>query len=159
MATASEKLESTSERENYQRLHRLIMAGCTTLLRDLFDSIIPPSRLAADLAKNEKYLKKNAGLTRVQFETLYPPSGNAVTSDDFDITLLLRLLRHICNLNEPTTGWDKLPEVDNYAVEAELARVKFYRNTILHMTDTKITEADFQSLWQEITAAMLAFAK
>ena len=160
MATASERLESTSERENYQRVDRLIVDGCTALLRDVFDSIIPPSTLAAVLASNKPHLKKHTRLSRVQCDTLYPPSGGVVSSEQFDITLLFSLLRHICRLPAPTNGWDAMPEADDLTLEAELARIKLYRNSVHgHVRDTRITKADFQELWQEIKAAMLGIAR
>ena len=159
MATASEKLESTSERENFQRLDRLNLDGCTALLRDLFDSIIHPSTLAATLATNEKVLKTKAKLTRVEKEILFPASGCVVTSEKFDISLLSRLLRCICNLTMPPSGWDDLPEVDDVTIEAELVRFKYYRNFVHgHERNSKVTQMDFQSLWQNIRASMLAIA-
>ena len=70
-----------------------------------------------------------------------------MSSEEFDITLLFSLLRHICSLPAPTKGWDTMPEADDVTLEAELARIKHYRNNVRgHVRDTRITEADFQEL-------------
>ena len=83
-----------------------------------------------------------------------------MSSEQFDITLLFSLLRDICSLPAPTNGWDAMPEADDLALEAELARIKLYRNSVHgHVRDTRITKADFQELWQEIKAAMLGIAR
>ena len=48
MATApdpDEVLRSTRGKENFQRISRLLISGGTTLLREIFDLILPPSNL------------------------------------------------------------------------------------------------------------------
>ena len=83
-----------------------------------------------------------------------------MSSEAFDITLLFSLLRHICSLPAPPNGWDAMLEADDVTLEAELARIKHYRNSVHgHLGDTRITKADFQELWQEIEAAMLRIAR
>ena len=46
MATA---LCTTEEKENFQRLARLLMCGGVTLLREVFDTIHPPANLSVKL--------------------------------------------------------------------------------------------------------------
>ena len=45
-----EILPSTSGKENFQRITRLLISGGTSLLREIFDSICPPSNLPTILS-------------------------------------------------------------------------------------------------------------
>ena len=105
-----EILRSTSGKENFQRITRLLISGGTSLLREIFDSRCPPSQLPTILSNPAtKNQLKAAKLTMPQWQSLCPSPGVYGKSADFDVTLLVRLLRTICNLTPPTTGWDALP--------------------------------------------------
>ena len=70
---------------------------------------------------------------------------------DFDITLLMVLLRNICGLTPPTTGWDALPAATDMSREADIARVKYFRNTVYaHAEQASVDDATFHKYWKEI---------
>ena len=163
-SAADEALRTTDENANFQRLTRLLMRGGLALLREVFDAIHPPANLPAVLGNPTiksklQTLRRNRVLTYPEWECLYnPPSGAYGKSSDFDITLLCKLLREICNLT-PSTGWDNLPNSTDYSREADVVRIKFYRNTIYgHNHSMEITNADFEKLWIEISEALLRIA-
>ena len=163
-SAADEALRTTDEKANFQRLTRLLMRGGLALLREVFDAIHPPANLPAVLGNPTiksklQTLRRNRVLTYPEWECLYnPPSGAYGKSSDFDITLLCKLLREICNLT-PSTGWDNLPNSTDHSREADVVRVKFYRNTIYgHNHRIEITNADFEKLWMEISEALLRIA-
>ena len=149
-----EVLRSTSGKSNFQRVTRLLISGGTTLLREIFDQICPPSNLPTILKNpaTEKQLKA-ARLTKPQWDLLFPSPGVYGKSTDFDVTLLFRLLRTICNLTPPATGWDALPTNTDHSLAANLARIKYYRNTVYgHVKQNmEITDDEFPRLWQEIS--------
>ncbi|XP_020632577.1 uncharacterized protein LOC110069390 isoform X2 [Orbicella faveolata] len=164
MATApdpDEVLRSTKRKENLQRISRLLISGGTTLLREIFDLIFPPSNLPAILKNpaTEKQLR-SAKLTKPQWDCLYPSPGVYGKSADFDVTLLFRLLRTICNLTPPTTGWDALPTSTDHSLAADLARIKYYRNTVYgHVNQSmEITDDEFLPLWQDLSEALVRIA-
>ena len=164
MATAldpDEVLRSTSGKGNFQRLARLLISGGTALLRDVFDQICPPSNLPKVLHNpaKEKQLK-SAKLTKPQWDCLYPSPGTYGKSEDFDVTLLFRLLRTICNLIPPATGWDALPSSTDHSLAANLARIKYYRNSVYgHVSQNmEITDEEFLQLWQDIREALVGIA-
>ena len=156
-----EVLRSTTGKENFQRISRLLISGGTALLREIFDFISPPSTLPTTLKNpaTEKQLKA-AKLTKPQWDCLYPSPGVYGKSADFDVTLLFKLLRTICNLIPPTTGWDALPTSTDYTLAADLARIKYYRNTVYgHVNQNmEITDDDFLSLWQDLSEALVRIA-
>ena len=156
-----ELLCSTKEKENFQRLVRLLISGGTSLLRQIFDQIYPPGHLPKILS-NPATVKqlKAARLTKPQWDCLYPSPGVYGKSADFDVTLLFRLLRTICNLTPPATGWDALPVTTDHSLAADLARIKYYRNSVyghVHQ-NMEITDDEFPLLWHEISGALLGIA-
>ena len=130
------------------------MCGGGHVLRETFDTFHPPKDLSTTLkdAKVQTQLRK-AKLTMDEKNCLNQP---AVKSTDFDITLTFRLLRTICNLTPPATGWDKKPDDANHSLEADLARIKYYRNSVYgHNQKMEISDSDFCYLWKEISEAIL----
>ena len=164
-SAADEALRTTDEKANFQRLTRLLMRGGLTLLREVFDSIHPPASLPAVLLNptiksNLKKLKGQKVLTQPEYNCLYfPLSGAYVKSTDFDISLLCKLLRAMCSLTPPATGWNSLPNSTDHSLEADLVRIKFYRNKIYgHNHSMEITNPDFENLWMEVSEALLRIA-
>ena len=156
---AEEALRSTKEKDNFQRLTRLLMRGGVKLLREVFDSFYSPADLPLKLGDPATRAQlKGAKLTKPMWECLYPSPDTFGKSTDFDITLTFRLLRTICNLAEPRTGWDNLPNNTDHSLEADLSRIKFYRNSFYHNSTMEITNSEFGNLWKEISEALLRIA-
>ena len=162
---ADEALSTTDEKANFQRLTRLLMRGGLALLRDVFDSIHPPANLPAVLGnpaiKSNLQTLRGRVLTHPEWDCLYNPSGPGTygKSTDFDISLLCKLLREICNLTPPATGWKDLPNITDHSLGADLVRIRIYRNEIYgHNHSMEITNADFEKFWREISETLLRIA-
>ncbi|KAL9961751.1 hypothetical protein ACROYT_G030761 [Oculina patagonica] len=159
-AAAPSPLASSVEKTNGAKLSRLLIDGGTTVLRNVFDSYHPPATLAADLSANHLTLNnlyKKKVLHKPQWDLLFPPGGATPDSKTFDITLLFLLLTNICGLSPPLSGWHKPPPSSDTSLEANLARVKLYRNELYgHVTSTGVQTAVFNAKWQEISAVLVA---
>ncbi|KAL9966560.1 hypothetical protein ACROYT_G024651 [Oculina patagonica] len=153
-----EVLRSTSGKGNFQRVARLLISGGTTLLREIFDQLCPPSNVPTIL-KNPATAKqlKAAKLTKPQWDCLYPSPGVYGKSVEFDVSLLFKLLKTICGLSPPATGWDVLPTETDASLTADLARIKYYRNSVYgHVNhNMEISDEKFPLLWQEIKEALV----
>ena len=151
---------SSKESANYARLCRLLVDGGTQALRLQFDKIHPPASLNAVLKSHQstlRRLRESAVLNFNQWETLYPAVPSSVSSEQFDIGLLTVLLKHICGLTFPESGWEKLPPSSDKSVEANIAKIKYYRNSFYaHSIKGSVDDATFNSLWQDISAALKA---
>ena len=161
MATsAPSPLASSVEKTNGAKLTRLLIDGGTTGLRKIFDSHHPPANLAADLNANKSILSsllKKKVLHKPQWDKLVPPGGVAPDSNTFDITLLYLLLTNICGLTPPPSGWHTKPPPSDTSHEANLARVKFYRNVLYgHVTTTGVDTPTFSALWTEISGVLVS---
>ena len=159
MATAAPSpLASSVEKTNGNKLSRLLIDGGTTVLRKTFDRYHPPANLASDLNSNYSILNnllRKRVLNGHQWDKLFPPGGGVPDSNTFDITLLFLLLTNICGLSPPLTGWHTKPSPGDNTLEANLARVKFFRNALYgHVTSTGVDATSFSSFWQEISITL-----
>ena len=161
MACSTTSYASTKETTNYARLCRLLVDVGSQALRNKFDSIHPPAGLHGVLTKPPVHpilqaLRKKRILNPTQWAKLYPSTPSSVSSKDFDVTLLMLLLRNICGLIPPTTGWDNLPPAADTSAEASIARVKCYRNHVYgHASQASVDDAKFNAYWQDISNALV----
>ena len=163
MATAGTpaSFSSTKETTNYARLCRLLVDVGSSVLRDKFDKIHPPASLHTNLTttchSTLQALRNGGVLNATQWRKLYPRKCTPVSSRDFDITLLTVLLRNICGLSQPATGWDKLPPVIDVSTEANIVRVKSFRNTVYgHADQASVDDATFNAYWKDIRDALVS---
>ena len=150
---------SSQEKTNGSRLARLLIDGGTEALRKAFHSFIPSSTLQTVLTSNLallENLKKKGKIFDGQWEQLFPSTGDPPDSKTFDITLLHLLLRVICHSIEPVTGWNKMPEEADGSLEANIVRIKCFRNDLCHSISTDIPEAEFEDRWNTISQALVA---
>ena len=154
MACAAPTASSSKETTNYARLCRLLVDIGTQALRDTFDAIHAPATLHTVLARNKtmlQSLRTRKIINPTQWGKLFPVIPNSVSSRDFDVTLLMVLLRNVCGLLSPITGWDTLPAVTDVNHEADIARVKYFRNTVYaHAEHASVDDARFKTYWQDI---------
>ena len=161
MASSITSHASTKETTNFARLCRLLVDVGSHALRNKFDSIHPPAGLHGVLTKPPAYpilqtLRKRRILNATQWAKLYPASPSGVSSKDFDVTLLMLLLRNICGLIPPATGWDNLPPAADTSAEANIARVKYYRNHVYgNASQASVDDATFNAYWQDISNALV----
>ena len=83
-------------------------------------------------------------------------SSGIPDSEKFDITLLHLLLREICHLTAPVTGWQNLPADDDDSPEANITRIKCFRNELCHSVSTEISKGEFEDRWNKISSALEA---
>ncbi|CAH3157692.1 unnamed protein product [Pocillopora meandrina] len=163
MAMAISPFASTKETTNYARLCRLLVDVGSQVLRSTFDTIHPPATLHTVLGSTSVhyatlkslYKGRNKVLNPTQWGKLYP-SHAPVSSAAFDITLLTVLLRNICGLGPPANGWDRLPPATNISIADDIARVKYYRNTVYaHASQATVDDSSFSAYWKEVREALV----
>ena len=151
--------DSSQEKTNGTRLARLLIDGGTEALRKVFHSLVPSSALQTVLNNNLaslENLKKRGKMFDGQWEKLFPSTGDPPDSKTFDITLLHLLLRVICHLTEPVTGWNTMPPETDTSREANIVRIKCFRNDLCHSISTDIRDAEFEDKWNKISRSLVA---
>ena len=74
------------------------------------------------------------------------------------------LLRNLCGLSPPvsTGSWDKLPPDSDNSTEANIVRIKFYRNDVYdvyaHASKASVDDVTFDKLWKNISNAIVGLA-
>ena len=150
MATIS---ASSKETTNYARLCRLLVDVGSQVLRDVFEKLRPPGSLdtvlkTPSVSSTLTSLKKKRVLNHVQWTKL---TSSSVASVDFDITLIAVLLRNICGLSAPATGWNTPPSASDKTEAADITRIKIYRNEVYaHVNRASVDEAQFNAHWMNI---------
>ncbi|XP_060589551.1 uncharacterized protein LOC132744788 [Ruditapes philippinarum] len=147
------------------RLQILIIDGGLTVLRNYVDhELLAQSITLSGCLANEKatiqFLKGRGLITQVQYDLLFPPSGTVSTSD-LDITLTICLMRNLkCFKLNKKFNWNIPPIQSDTSIEADICRLKNYRNEICHIsTTTGIQHNDFITKWKEIEQILLRFDK
>ena len=60
---------------------------------------------------------------------------------------MICLLRNLI----PIGIMDKLPSATDKSLAANLSRIKYYRNLIVHCNDALVDDTDFESYWNDVT--------
>lgn len=75
-----------------------------------------------------------------------------VDSNTFDVTLMIMLLEHLTSITTPHAGFrGRLPYATETTPRADLARIKYYRNTLAHLCDGRVESAAFNTTWDDIS--------
>ena len=160
MAIGSSVYCVTEEKTNGTRLARLIIDRGTYVLRRFLHSCISPPKTLGDVLQTNlrklQYLKSKREIFDDQWEKLFPSSGDPPDSETFDITLLHLLIRELCNLPVPMTGWHKMPAEDDESLQANITRIKCFRNELCHSHSTGIPNTEFEDKWNKISLSLEA---
>jgi hypothetical protein len=49
---------------------------------------------------------------------------------------------------------DRLPSATDTSLRADLSRIKYYRNMIVHCNDALVEDTDFESYWNDVTTVI-----
>ena len=151
-------MDQVKAKANYSRICQLLIDKGGIALRRALHTVHPPSTLAAVLNANEATLlnlKRRRIINDQQWDLLFPASGSP-DSNNFDITLLTILLRNICALPSPTTGWDVMPPPSDTSISANIARIKILRNQIYgHTAKAEYDDSTFEQYWQDISTPLI----
>ena len=154
-------LDWSPEKSNWFKLVRLLIDGGTEAMRIVFQQCHTGKTIQTVLAANTStlvHLKGKKIINQTQWDKLYPTPPNIPDISNFDITLLSVLLRNICGLIAPSTGWDKEPNASDNSREANIVRIRLFRNDLhAHITETGITTKDFEHYWNKISRILVSF--
>ncbi|XP_052089802.1 serine/threonine-protein phosphatase 6 regulatory ankyrin repeat subunit B-like [Mytilus californianus] len=142
----------SNEEANYLKLIIFINTIATPSVRVKFNQHFPPTSLPTTLKNEESKLRSMRVLNAMQLSLLYPATG-ATLSENFDISLMVCLLRNLTHIVSPSNGFDKLPANNEIHDGADLARIKHYRNYIFHRST--IPTQQFNDIWTDLTAAVV----
>ncbi|KAL3889233.1 hypothetical protein ACJMK2_001941 [Sinanodonta woodiana] len=154
------------EHMNQARLCVALATVCTNALREILLTHVSDKHAniyqairakKADLTKKTQARRgqwQNSLLLPDQSQVVFPdPFGRYVASvDQFDISLLYILIRHVSTVSASVMGWGidpiEHPSRDR-CLGATVERIRLYRNQICHSMDGKISQHDFDDYWNK----------
>ncbi|CAC5400771.1 unnamed protein product [Mytilus coruscus] len=137
----------------FLRIFHLLFRVAGPVVRLLFNNEIKPDKLRRTLNENKDsleklYRKKDKIIEDFQWELLFPKvKGKIVTSDDFDVRLMIYLLRAFRHSRVNPV------ESDTNIIEM-LSIINNIRNEIIRKFYGKLSETQFSQYWEGIGRAV-----
>ncbi|KAL3889288.1 hypothetical protein ACJMK2_001634, partial [Sinanodonta woodiana] len=159
------------EHMNHARIYVALATVCTNALREILITHVPEPHVniykaiqanKADLTQKKQGRRgqwQNALLLSDQSQVVFPdPFGRYVASvDQFDISLLYILIRHVSTVSASVMDWGNDPIEHPFrdrCLGASVERIRLYRNQIGHSMDGKMSQHDFDEYWNIIDAVL-----
>ena len=145
----------------YHLLHIIIVSG-TDIVRQIFDEAMPPPLLKKELLIHKNVLEPyynhlwtNHPLGGA-WHLLYPPNKELPQSKQFDLYLLLALIKHLNVFPAPRNGWNMEPLSSDLSKSADILRLCKYRDILLsEILMNGLTESQFNSIWKKVSDILL----
>ncbi|XP_076108013.1 uncharacterized protein LOC143076203 isoform X2 [Mytilus galloprovincialis] len=144
--------EIPSEESNYIKISLLILKISQHAVRLKFDTEFHPDCLQETLNRSSGKLRELQRMNRInqhQWTLLFPSKGKP-SSEKYDITLMINLIRNLTDIQISS----KLPLPTRVSVGDDLSRIQYYRNKIAHMDSFMIEDDDFNIYWEDIAQAL-----
>ncbi|XP_063405874.1 uncharacterized protein LOC134689837 [Mytilus trossulus] len=142
----------------FLRLAGLLIRVAPRAVRRRFDYEFHPEHLQQFLRTNrgkiDNLTHKKRIITVTQYDLLFPKGSSKVSSDMFDVSLMVYLLKNFTDLDIQ----DSLPLETIHTNAADISRIKFYRNSIVHSDSGKVNVKKFWEIWNCVTEAILRLA-
>ncbi|XP_052075330.1 uncharacterized protein LOC127712757 [Mytilus californianus] len=142
------------EKANFARINRLLHRAAIPAVRHEFDKQFHPSVLKSTLNRKRislEKLRKQRVINHYQWTLLFPNNA-APSSLDFDLPLMICLLKNITEQYESES--EVFPAETDTSEAASLFRLKHYRNKIVHSKGFTLSDKDFKKDWEHITDAI-----
>ncbi|CAC5413888.1 unnamed protein product [Mytilus coruscus] len=132
----------SEKRERYSRLSIPIIETFPNILRDVIRTIMPAKLLYQKCVPVLKtfYPEQQTNIKELQYSNTY---------GSLDVTLIYRLLRQFSLIPSPTKGWGRLPDKVDINLGDDVERIRWYRNKLVHRSDTKIEKNEFNEYFNE----------
>lgn len=137
---------------NFARFSILCVDIIKLPLVDILDIFIDPNTLKKNIKECNSLQTGDHKLNQDQrtkccfnSDTYWYPKYNS-----FDVTLLYKLIRHLCPSLEPTNKWGNKPTRTDLSIGDDIERIRELRNAYFaHIESAEISNDDFDELWKD----------
>lgn len=145
--------------EQFAYLCQIMMTVCVDLFKDILLYYFTPKELGTVLRGTLHYFKSILNFdqhTFLEYDILVPTHerrrDREISPITKDLSLLYILIRFICNIPPPQTGWGCRPENDDKSLAGCIERIIILWKTILdHAEETKETlKTDFKYILENL---------
>lgn len=136
----------TNEEKNFTCVLAASLQLTKQPLKDILANQIKPSDLKNRIKSSLTLLSGKHQLTQEQKNICNPNSAAcSIDYEEFDVSLLYKLIRNLCPSLKPTNGWGNVPGSADILIGDDIERLRIIRNKYAHPKSEKIVEADFKA--------------
>ncbi|OWF48616.1 uncharacterized protein LOC110452836 [Mizuhopecten yessoensis] len=139
---------------NFFRLILLLVNGGKDVLNRLFITRMTPNTTVDSFLQSYRptltTLKNKKKILPSQWSQLFP----VAKPDEWDISLWCLLLGNICGICPPR-DWNSQPSAADVSPEADLVRLRLFRNNICHVAEAESDKVNFQAVWKDVSTVLL----
>ncbi|CAC5382522.1 unnamed protein product [Mytilus coruscus] len=148
------RMATPMEDINFLRLAGLLIRIAPCAVRQRFDLEFNPDTLQRFLSTNRgkiEELRSKRVITKAQYDLLYPKASSGLSSETFDVSLMVCLMKDFTTLDIH----DVLPNEQIHDIGADISRIKFYRNRVVPSNSGNVTKDEFTKTWNCVVEAIL----
>ncbi|XP_056002847.1 uncharacterized protein LOC125667384 [Ostrea edulis] len=139
------------EQQNFVRLSLACVDKIRVMLGYILQCQIPPEDLFKTIQANTTLLTGNQKLSPEQLKLCYKPCPFVPDYKCFDITLLYKLIRNLCQTLQPSQGWGQKPRNTDIKIGDDIERLRLFRNEMVgHAESSSVPDGIFASKWSEL---------
>ncbi|XP_056018362.1 uncharacterized protein LOC130054066 [Ostrea edulis] len=139
------------EQQNFVRLSFACLDEIRVMLGDILHCQIPPEDLFKKIQATTTLLIGNQKLSPEQLKLCYNPCPFVPDYQCFDISLLYKLIRNLCQTLQPSQGWGQKPRKTDIKIGDDIERLRLFRNEMVgHAGSSYVPDGIFASKWSEL---------
>lgn len=120
-------------------------------LIDIMTNNITPVDLYRKISSCKNLKQGNSKLSPDQRLICYISPPGIPDYSRFDVTLLYKLIRHLCSLPSPTQGWGNPPQTTDTRISDDIERLRMFRNNYYaHAKSAAISDSVFRDIWRNL---------
>ncbi|KAK3579980.1 hypothetical protein CHS0354_025300 [Potamilus streckersoni] len=162
-STKTRKYIWTPESQHFAKVCRLFVDLLRDVLWEALTKRILPNDISENVRKNKSVLETRGKMTEEQYKKICKPSGEDVSCEDVDISLLYILLRHL-PMNPKIQGspkdWgsDVYPDEKHTREANDIERIRIKRNKLYaHVGKASLSKDEFDKIWTDMETVVARF--
>lgn len=141
----------TTDEQNFIRFVKICLDVFKLPFADILASEIQPADLYNKIQQHSCSLLNGKNKLDSKQEKICFRLPPAIPDyNEFDVTLLYKLIRNLCPTLAPTKGWGKDPADSDTQIGDDIERLRVFRNNNIHEVSSKISDNDFEIIWKKL---------
>lgn len=147
------KMASTlgNKQLNFARVAIVCLDIIKLPLIDILDLKIKAEKLFDRIRSSESLMTGRYQLYLKEKEKCFIKPPNLPDYNQFDVSLLYKLIRNLCPSLKPGKGWGRKPNDKDTEPGDDIERIRLFRNEAFAHADTaELDDGEFQEIWTDI---------
>lgn len=144
----------TKREQNFIRSLNICQDVLKLPLVDILASEIQPADLCNKIKVSGLLLNGENKLASMQLKICYLSPPAIPDYNNFDVTLLYKLIRNLCPSLEPTKGWGKDPADRDIQIGDDIERLILWRNNYVLHSSSGISDSYFKIILKELKSLL-----